>query len=298
MKISVVIPSYNRAVFLERTIESVIKQTYKNFEIIVVDDESVDNTFEVIDSIKSKYKKIEIKYIKHSKNKGESGARNTGIKESTGDYIAFLDSDDEWAENKLQRQIEFLEETAFKYDGVICEYFQLIAEQNSAEIIKETVKFSRDIITAEDILLKGCGYGIGTNLMLKREKITVLFDEDLRLFADLDWLFRILSNCSIAIQHEPLAYYHKSPMRTGDHVEYHAAIFLKKYINIIKKLSFIKKRRFYSTINWYIALSYDFYNHYGAALRYFILGLINWPFRRPGNYVHICNIFWKLMMKK
>jgi len=92
-KVSVIIPTYNRAHLIGRAIQSVLNQTYQDFELIVVDDGSTDNTNEVIKEFSQKDKRI--LYIKHDKNKGGSAARNTGIKAARGEYIAFQDSDDE-----------------------------------------------------------------------------------------------------------------------------------------------------------------------------------------------------------
>jgi len=99
LKISVVIPSYNRKELIKRSINSVNNQTIKPFEIIVVDDGSFDGTEEMI---KRNYDFI--KFIKQ-KNKGVSAARNFGIKVSSGEWICFLDSDDEWKNDKLEKQI-------------------------------------------------------------------------------------------------------------------------------------------------------------------------------------------------
>ena len=99
MNISVVIPSYNRKDFLKRSIDSAINQTKKPLEIIVVDDGSTDGTEAMI---KSDYDFV--KFIKQ-KNKGVSAARNIGIKVSIGEWICFLDSDDEWKKDKLEKQI-------------------------------------------------------------------------------------------------------------------------------------------------------------------------------------------------
>jgi glycosyltransferase involved in cell wall biosynthesis len=103
--VSVIIPTYNRASFLTHAIESVLRQTYKNIEIIVVDDGSTDNTKVVIDSFKGK-----VQYIFTENNKGPAHARNTGMKAANGKYIAFLDSDDEYLPFKLECQVTFLEE--------------------------------------------------------------------------------------------------------------------------------------------------------------------------------------------
>ncbi len=101
-KVSVILPTYNRAHLIKRAIQSVLDQTYQNFEIIVVDDGSTDNTEEQVRS----FNNPKIRYIRYNENKGAAFARNAGIKASRGDYIAFQDSDDEWFPHKLQRQME------------------------------------------------------------------------------------------------------------------------------------------------------------------------------------------------
>ena len=102
--VSVVMPSYNRGYFIERAIKSVLNQTYQNFELIIVDDASTDNTEEVIKSINDK----RIRYIKLEQNSGANHARNIGIQSSNGSYIAFNDSDVEWLPEKLEKQMKLM----------------------------------------------------------------------------------------------------------------------------------------------------------------------------------------------
>ena len=104
-KISIIIPTYNQAEYLQEAIESVLNQTYKNIEIIIIDDGSTDNTLKVVNSFNDN----KIIFIQQ-RNKGASSARNTGIKEANGEYIAFLDSDDLWLKDKLRKQIDFMRE--------------------------------------------------------------------------------------------------------------------------------------------------------------------------------------------
>ena len=103
MKVSVIIPTFNRKDFIVEAIESVLKQSVKPYEVIVVDDGSQDGTGDLI-----KKKFADIVYI-YQENKGVSAARNRGIKEAKGDYIALLDSDDLWKRDKLKKHIEFIE---------------------------------------------------------------------------------------------------------------------------------------------------------------------------------------------
>ena len=102
MKISVVIPTYNRIALVERAIDSVLMQSIKPFDIIVVDDGSDDGTSEMI---QKKYRSIK---LVQQQNSGVSAARNNGIKHAKGDWIALLDSDDEWTEKKLENQVNRL----------------------------------------------------------------------------------------------------------------------------------------------------------------------------------------------
>ena len=102
MKISVVIPTYNRIALVERAIDSVLRQSIKPFDIIVVDDGSDDGTSEMI---QKKYRSIN---LVQQQNSGVSAARNNGIKHAKGDWIALLDSDDEWTEKKLENQVNRL----------------------------------------------------------------------------------------------------------------------------------------------------------------------------------------------
>ena len=104
-KVSVIIPFYNRSKVVIRAIKSVLKQEHDNYEIILVDDGSSDNLLLVKDFIKGNKK---IKLVRNAKNCGASASRNRGIREASGDYIAFLDSDDEFAPNKLQKQIQYM----------------------------------------------------------------------------------------------------------------------------------------------------------------------------------------------
>ncbi len=101
MLVSVIVPSYNRANVLPRAVKSVLAQTYQDFEIIIIDDCSKDNTQEVVKN----FNDPRIRYIRHETNKGGNAARNTGIKAANGEFVAFLDSDDEWLPTKFEKQM-------------------------------------------------------------------------------------------------------------------------------------------------------------------------------------------------
>lgn len=112
--VSVVMPTYNSINTVERSIESVLYQTMQDFELIIIDDGSHDNTFVIITEMAKK--DLRIKILKNDCNIGVAAARNRALKIASGKYIAFLDSDDIWAKEKLKKQIALLEKT----DGDIC----------------------------------------------------------------------------------------------------------------------------------------------------------------------------------
>lgn len=104
--VSIITPSYNSEKFIEETIKSVIKQTYKNWEMIIVDDCSTDKTCEIVNSWTVKDKRI--KLIRQQKNSGAATSRNIALENSKGRFISYLDSDDIWLPNKLSKQVKFM----------------------------------------------------------------------------------------------------------------------------------------------------------------------------------------------
>lgn len=122
--VSIIMPTYNCAKFIGKTIESVIAQTYENWELIIVDDCSKDNTEEVV----SKYKDNRIKYYRLENNSGAAVARTEAMKKAIGSYMSFLDSDDLWKKDKLEKQLEFMNKN--NYNFTCTEYEQIDEEGN------------------------------------------------------------------------------------------------------------------------------------------------------------------------
>lgn len=117
--VSVIIPIYNSSLHIEECLNSVINQSYKNLEILVIDDCSSDNSVDIVKGFNDK----RIKIIRLKKHCGVSKARNTGITASKGRYICFLDSDDYWTLDKIEKQIEFMQSN--KYSFVFSDYYFL-----------------------------------------------------------------------------------------------------------------------------------------------------------------------------
>jgi glycosyltransferase involved in cell wall biosynthesis len=202
--VSIVIPTYNRARSIGHSIKSVLNQTYQDFEVIIVDDGSTDNTKEVVGNFNDE----RVRYIRHEENKGEAAARNTGIKFAGGKYIAFQDSDDEWLPEKLAKQIELFKDVS-PHIGVV--YTGFLKKENSE---KTYIPFCWVRQKEGDIhkeLLKG--NFIGSPVVLIRKecfKKAGVFDERLRNLVDWEMWIRISKHYHFKCIDEPLvvAHYH------------------------------------------------------------------------------------------
>lgn len=133
--VSIIMPTYNCAKFIGETIKSVIAQTYSNFELIIVDDCSKDNTKDVVNSFDDE----RIKYYKLEKNSGAAVARTTAMNMAKGKYMAFLDSDDLWMENKLEHQLKFMKDNNY---NITCTAYEQVNEDGESlnKVIKTKKK--------------------------------------------------------------------------------------------------------------------------------------------------------------
>ena len=159
--ISVIVPTYNRGTLLGRAIRSVLEQSYRNIEVIVVDDASNDNSDMIIKGFSDK----RLFYIRHDRNMGGAEARNTGIKAAKGEYIAFQDSDDEWVKDKLEKQIQVFN-SANENIGVVHSGF-LIVSDNSSQYMPTGDVLKKEGNVYEHLLSENF---VGTpTLLVKRE---------------------------------------------------------------------------------------------------------------------------------
>lgn len=180
--VTVIIPTYNRAKTIERSINSVLSQSYSNLELIVVDDGSSDNTKSVVENIDDS----RVRYIWQN-NSGACAARNNGINNARGEYIAFNDSDDTWKPNKLEKQLEVVTKTGA--DVVFCKL--------SIPVKNGYKKFQPEGINEGFVnFRKNSVAGIGTQtLFFKKEVLTEFkFDEKIPRFQDLEILINIMNS--------------------------------------------------------------------------------------------------------
>jgi len=203
--VSVVIPTYNLAHLIGRAIRSVLDQTYQDFEIIVVDDGSTDNTEEVIRSLNDP----RIHYIHHEKNRGGAAARNTGIKVAQGEYIAFQDSDDEWLPEKLEKQMQVFENAPAEV-GVVYTGFWRMA--HGKKIYVPSAKITRKEGNIHNELLRGNFVGTPT-AVIKNEcfRKAGLFDERLPRLQDWELFIRISKFYEFKCIDEPLVISYFTP---------------------------------------------------------------------------------------
>lgn len=200
--ISVVLPTYNRAHLLKRAVDSVLTQTFQDFELIVVDDGSTDNTEEVLSS----YCEDRIKVIKLAHNVGPSRARNIGIESSNGLMVAFHDSDDKWLPNKLEVQLEAMRQPDTTR-MVGCCFTRLVIERDGVQA-RYIPEYNEKALLNGDIysrLLQGNIVDTPT-MLIRRDVLQDVggFDETLVRLEDWDLALRIAVKYDFVFVHQPL----------------------------------------------------------------------------------------------
>lgn len=205
-KVSIIIPTYNQARFITNTINSILEQTYKDFEIVVINDGSTDNTNEQLEKLGNKIKVI------NQENSERAIARNNGVKNSNGKYLAFVDSDDIWKPHKLERQAQVLEQsldTALVYST--CERI----DENGREIKtakRQTKGYSGNVF--EKLLCRN--FIVSATPLVKREYFdnTTGFETKYVPYEDWELWIRLSVLGKFHFLTSPLAYYRIHPRQT------------------------------------------------------------------------------------
>jgi glycosyltransferase involved in cell wall biosynthesis len=259
--ISVIIPTYNRMRSIGRAVQSVLDQTFQNFEIIVVDDGSSDATDELLKS----FNDPRIHILKHLQNQGASAARNTGMKEAKGDYIAFLDSDDAWYPQKLQVQYNYLKQSSATIGGCVT-HFNLVYPKRKK--IERHFSFGNNFFYQS---LHGCHCAPGSTLMFKKECLSQVGyqNETLKRLEDWEWQIRFSRFFKWDVIPEILSdvYAHSAPPFTP----------ARKALNLLEKETVLtdkkSKRIFKAALAFeglYLAMKHRSFFH---TIRFFIKGL-------------------------
>lgn len=194
--VSIIIPTYARPANLKRAINSCLIQSYQNFEIIVIDDNNSNTEYRAeTELLMNNFEDKRIIYIKHDHNRNGAAARNTGIKVSKGNYIAFLDDDDVFLPTKIEEQVRFLEKMPADYGGCYCGYsfkYKKWYLGNSPSPLQEG--------DLEYELLAGkFSFGTSSTLLIKKEVVIELngFDESFIRHQDIEFVARMLSKYKI-----------------------------------------------------------------------------------------------------
>lgn len=201
--VSVVIPTYNRAEYLPRAVDSVLEQTITDLEVIIVDGASTDDT----ESVVKEYSDPRIRYIRHEENRGASAGRNTGIKAAEGAFVAFLDDDDEWQPRKLKEQLNAYEQ-ANESVGVVYTGIKNVDAEGRTNAIK-TPEIEGDV--TKELLLHNY-IGSFSALLVDSETIerTGLLNEQFPSWEDWEYYVRLSKTCQFASVPEALVIRHNS----------------------------------------------------------------------------------------
>lgn len=174
--VTIITPCYNSAGFIKATINSVLEQTYTNWELIIIDDKSKDNSCEIIEEYARQHSKIRL--IKLEQNGGVANARNIGLQEAKGKYIAFLDSDDIWLKEKLKKQVVYTEEQSLPM--TFCAYNRI---DEAGEIISRKIEAPNSVnyrqLLSHNVII------FSTSLTLK----SAIGDTKFKKLGHEDWIF-------------------------------------------------------------------------------------------------------------
>ncbi len=251
-KISVIIPTHNRANLLKRAIRSIQNQTLPVNEIIIVSDGSTDNTKDVVSAMQKRDSRI--KFISYYPGRNGNYARNRGLESATGTYIAFLDDDDEWLPQKTEKQMKLFEEDSsigLVYGAQNCIY----VDCNLKYVTKPSWKgnLSERIFIHNDI-------GTPSQVIIKKSLLDQVgnFDLNLRALQDYDLWIRCCQNAKISFIKEPcINYYNEASTNqvsanTDRYIEARRYI-AKKYENIIKTFSAAQQKKIRAIVEIRIA---------------------------------------------
>ena len=267
-----ILPTYNRAALIGRAIQSVLGQTYSDFELIIVDDGSTDNTAALVES----FTDPRITYIAQPTNRGAAAARNVAIRSAKAPVIAFQDSDDEWRPDKLARQMALFD-TLDQAVGVLYCAFWRITGDRKVYIPSPAVKTRSGDIHAE--LLKG-NFITGQTSLVRRKCFDVsgLFDETLTSRHDWDLWIRISGDWRFEFMDEPLVTVYETP----DSISVTQDVTLTGYKPIVQKhyCAFRRHRRVLAGHYLTIGVKADMLeaDRFYERRKYLLKAVAAWPF--------------------
>ncbi len=272
--VSIVIPAYNAAQTIKTTVRSVFDQTVQDFEILIVDDGSKDKTIGVAESIGDS----RIKVISQV-NGGASSARNRGIKEAKGEYVAFLDADDLWMPNKLESQLAVFSNDK-DVSAVQCGVYYV---NNDLEVLSVRPCFKSKDVLLETLLFQNLP-GLMSTLIVKREVFEKIGFLDTKLVILEDWelAIRLSRFCNFKNVEEPLALYRQFPGNRSKDLSIHIEpgfIVLERLFNDSDLPANIKKQKTFIYSKFYQMLCGGAFNvgRYGESFKWGIKAIFTHP---------------------
>ncbi len=270
--VSVIIPTYKRNTTLERAINSILNQTIGNLEIIVVDDNDEKSKYRKFnEKLMSKYRSNnKIIYLKHRKNLNGAAARNTGIFYSKSKYIAFLDDDDEYLENKIELQIKLLEQLDNTWGAVYCGY----SEYGKNKLLSTNLGLSYGNLKNK-LLLKESTISAGSTLLIKRSILNELNGFDTAFSRHQDWelLIRFFRKYKIAFVNRTLVKIYLDDNRKNrtdtENLILIKKLFLKKYKKDIEEMPISLQKEVYKRHYLEITRSYIQNKNINRAVKYY-----------------------------
>lgn len=243
-QVSIILPTYNRAHLVGRSIQSILVQSYEDFELIVVDDASSDNTKEVVKGMHDP----RIRYITYQVNRGASYARNVGIKEAKGIYIAFQDSDDEWMTQKLEKQMEIFVTAPDDVGVVYCDMIKINEKESRERYWHSPLVIDGRLIHPETLDYQVARLGIVSAIIKKECFETIgLFDESMSKYEDLDLFIRLSKKYRFIHLPTPLVKYYDTigiSSNTDTEVTAQEILLEKHYRGIESNREFLSKQYF------------------------------------------------------
>lgn len=276
--VSVIVPAYNRADVISRAINSVLAQTLQDFEIIVIDDGSIDQTADVVDRMP------DVRLIRHNSNLGAAVARNSGIQVARGEWIAFLDSDDLWMPEKLERQIQLLASVPESIKACVT---SLVIEYSNGGIFEKRLRTASNWYRE---LMMRCNLSPGATLMVSRKAFDQVgyLDTALSRYEDWDWLLRYAhSGWPIVVLDQPLARVFRSSAPNSATMIQTTKYFVDKHTRDFMEEGWFYGRKAIAK-RWLEVAYHSFRSReWYTGARYLIKGICINPIQRPGYYVQI-----------
>jgi len=276
--VSVVIPTYDRPEMLQRAVESVVQQTYDSVELLVVDDHSPTPASETLERIETDTLRS-VECIRHDENQGHPAARNTGMELAEGEFIAFLDDDDEWLEKKIEKQVERFQESP---ESVGIVYTGLNQRNKDGSINAVTTPSLTGDVTKQ--LLVDDFIGTGSMYMIRSDAYESIggFDERFPAWVDWDYSLRLSLEYEFAVITEPLVNrYVGGHDQSSDNYEIRketaSQLLLQKYRSVACNYGTMMEQRMVANVDFYLAQSAFANGLYGTARGHIIKAILQYP---------------------